>query len=101
MTDPLDLIEKGCYLCLRFMLKPSTRTTGCIEVTVDGYYVLSSQAHVYHPLEAVLVGEPVQSHDWKADVAARLCVGAAWVEGFMDCLASSSESSTDNDYIQG
>jgi hypothetical protein len=37
MTDPLVLIEKGCYLCLRFMLQPSFTATDCLEVR-EGFY---------------------------------------------------------------
>lgn len=100
MNNPLDLIEQGCFLCLRSMLRASSTVTGCLEIR-DGVYVLADQATAYHPLEAALVGEPAKSDDWQADVATLLGVTAEWIEGFLDGFAQTAEKSYAQDYTQG
>jgi hypothetical protein len=99
-SDPLDVIDQACYLAFRFALKASVGVTDCLEIR-EGVYGLKQTAKDYHPLEAVLIAESVLSNDWTADVAAKLMVPAAWVEGFMDGFARSTENSNDQDYIQG
>jgi hypothetical protein len=100
VTDPLELIEKGCHLALRFGLAVSTRLTGCLD-TVDGVYGFAAGAKTYHPLESVLICEEARADGWQADVAAKLGVSAAWVEGFLDGFAQATERSSDQDYFQG
>lgn len=100
MTDPYQLIEQGCYLCLRFGLEPSLKPAGCLEVT-DGLYALRKDARRYHPLETLLIGEKVCSGEWTEDAAMRLDVSGDWVEGFIDAFALASEQPRGQEYLQG
>ncbi len=102
MTDPFQVIKDACYLCCKFGLRGSSTVTGNLKTHGDGfYYVAVDEATHYHPLEAALHCEDVRTGDWKADVATRLGVSAAWVEGFLAGFAQTGEHSTDQDYIQG
>jgi hypothetical protein len=100
MTDPLARIEEGCYLAFRFMLRVSSKPTGCLEIR-EGHYGLRQRAGAYHPLESALIGEEVGTGDWKADAAARLGVTSAWIEGFLRGIAQAGEGSCDPDHVQG
>jgi hypothetical protein len=100
MADPLDLIEQGCYLAFRLMLRASVTPTGSLETT-HGCYGFRQGATAYHPLEAVLVGEDARSGGWKVDAADRLGVSFEWVEGFLAGFAQAGENSTGPDFIQG
>jgi hypothetical protein len=91
MTDPLARIEEGCYLAFRFMLKVSPTPSGCLEIR-EGSYGFHARARAYHPLESVLVGEAAETGDWKADVATRLGVTSAWVEGFLRGIAQAAHT---------
>lgn len=100
--DPLDLIEKGSYLCVRFMMRASTTITGCLQLSKDGgCYVLKKDPPLYHPLESVLIGQDIRTGDWRADVATMLGVSDEWIEGFIDGFALSAESLQKQDYLQG
>lgn len=100
MVDPLAVIEDGCYLALRLGLKESPVITNCLVVG-DGLYLLSPAARSYHPLETVLVGEPVRATTWLEDALARLDVTTEWVTGFVDGFAQAGERSDGQDYVQG
>ncbi len=100
VTDPIEIIWQGCYLCLRLMLVTTTQITGCLRVS-EGCYVLKPDARAYHPLEAVLVGEDAPTGDWRADAIARLGVEPAWFDGFLDGFAEAGEQSRNGEYIQG
>jgi hypothetical protein len=102
MDDPFKIIEDGCYLMFRFGLRASVSTTGNLRVSGDGfYYIPVEEVSRYHPLEAVLHCQDILSGAWKADVATRLGVSVAWVDGFIDGFARAGEASVDQDYIQG
>jgi hypothetical protein len=100
MTDPLAIIADGCYLAWRFMLRASTTPTDSLETT-HGCYGFRKEATTYHPLESVLVGEDVRRGDWKEDVAIKLGVSPAWIDGFIAGFAQGGGESTNQDYIQG
>lgn len=102
MNDPLKIIEDACYLCFRFGLRASASVTGDLRRSDEGfYYIQVEEARAYHPLEAALHCEDARSGSWKADVATRLGVSAAWIEGFIAGFAQAGEASTNHDYIQG
>lgn len=100
MDDPLAVIEEGCYLALRLGLTEAPGFTNCLVVR-DGLYLLSPAVRSYHPLETILVGEPVCAATWLEDALARLGVTAAWAEGFVDGFAQSGKRSAGQDYTQG
>ena len=54
MTDPLDRIDQGCYLALRFMMQPSATFHRLWWKSSTAGYVFRKDATTYHPLEAVL-----------------------------------------------
>lgn len=102
MNDPLEVIADACCLCFRFSLRVSASITGNLRKSDEGfYYVPVEEVTTYHPLEAVLHCEDVRSGDWKDDVATRLGVSAAWIEGFILGFAQAGELSADQDHIQG
>ena len=82
------------------MLRVSSTPTGCLEIR-EGYYGLRQRAGAYHPLESVLIGEEVETGEWKADVTTRLGVTSAWIEGFLRGIAQAGEGSRDPDHVQG
>jgi hypothetical protein len=98
ISDPLDLITKGCWLALRLGLDVSAAPTENL-LLAEGAYRLGVKK-TYHPLETVLVGV-VASGDWRKDVAITLGVNELWVRGFLDGFAQGQESSTDAVYVQG
>jgi hypothetical protein len=67
-SDPLDLIEEGCYLAHRMGLKVSAGPANCMVVR-EGIYCFSREAREYSPLEAVLVGVEVRNSDWRNDAS--------------------------------
>jgi|SRR5579884_2080538 len=102
MIDPFQVIEEGCYLMFRFGLRASTTITGNLITSEDRCYLVAvAEASSYHPLEAALHCQDIISGDWKADVATRLGVSAAWIEGFIDGFGRASEASPDPEYVQG
>jgi hypothetical protein len=81
MHDPLEIIPDGCYLLFRFGLRSSATLTGNLRQSHEGwYFVPVEEATAYHPLETALHCEDARSGSWKADVATRLGVSAAWIE---------------------
>lgn len=102
MADPLELIQKGCELCFKFLLRASISLTGNLKKSGEGFfYIPMDEVKTYHPLEAALHCEPVLTGDWKADVATKLGVSHAWIDGFIDGFARADEKSSDQDYLQG
>lgn len=100
VIDPLDIIDQGCYLALRFMLRASVIPTDCLE-NVQGWYGFREGAEFYHPLQSVLIAEDAGPDGWLADVAKKLNVTPKWIVGFCDGFANAGEAYTDQDYIQG
>jgi hypothetical protein len=102
MSDPLEIIADACYLCFRFGLRVSARVTGNLRKSDEGYYYLPvEEVTAYHPLEAALHCEDTHTGDWKVDVASRLGVSVAWLDGFNAGFAQTGELSADQDYRQG
>jgi hypothetical protein len=102
MNDTLEIIADACYLCFRFGLRASATVTDNLRQSHEGwYFVPVEKVTAYHLLEAALHCEDVRSGDWKEDVATRLGVSAAWIEGFIAGFAQAGEKSADQDYIQG
>lgn len=98
MHNPLDLINDGCTLALKLLLRVSDQPTGNLR-TDGGVYGFGSGPS-FHALEAALVGTAVTG-DWRADVASVLGVSPAWVQGFIDGFANTAETSTETDYMDG
>lgn len=99
-SDPLALIEEGCYLALRLGLKVLAGPADCLVIR-EGVYSFAHEAREYSPLEAMLVGVEVRQGNWRNDAADALDVTADWIEGFLDGFAQVGERSWGQDYIQG
>jgi hypothetical protein len=98
VTDPFEIVHKGCYLGFKFGYRISATPTGNLRVVEGGYGFAAMKS--YHPLEATLVGI-MASGDWLADVATTLGVSSEWIRGFLDGFAQEPEASRDGEYVQG